>query len=932
MPSTWNDAAIGYLSNATMCPRCSSTIAAGVCQRCGLDLRGETGEQLWAASNDAVDALRRRQAIIDRAGAAAPAPVAPYSTAPTPTAIPAAMLAGAPADTSTEVAGQTAVDDRGPGRASALAPQQGPEMAPALSGARSEWSVQSLLAIAGAGLVAVAAIVFAFFNPDVDDPALRLAIIGPVTAIFAVGAALTAKRLRLTAESLAALSAVFLGLDVQFIAEMAPDGATTWVVGGIGLLLAGAVLMTLGALSGLRGWLLGGTIAVVSFAPVLAAASDDWSVTRWGFLAVGVVVIGVHVLLDRIEARRDTRLRAERVIATIAQLGALGVIATGAVQVLSADAVQMLTFALQIAVSAVLALVTARWILPRGLSAIAGLALMLAALVAGFSQAWAGIDSWFVPIIAALIGAVLVVLAALARAGVWQRIPFDGVVEGTLRTATAVSTFVIAVPVVMGTLSLTFFTGVLRDSGDGMNSGMDDVSAFALDTSLMVLAVAITVTRLIRRPAGSTVLGGIGAVIPWLMAPAIASAALWGGFDAPIRAAVAIVVAATVGAIVGYERIRAVAGTSLLVAAAVLAHGLLLSALLIAANARELLELIGLAVIAALVLVARLVPPTARAIHWGAGNAIALGVLAIALERVALEPIDRLAIVAAAGALVAIVATLVRAVPRGGWWAILVVTIVPFLLAVASVVLERTGWTALSTGTMAVLAIVILLSRRPGMLAGLRVVAAGLVVPSIAVAIVCLGAQLLASSGSPVVLPIIAVLVAAVLASASWIEGALRARGIEPAGPITLAIEATTGLTGAIAVVLALVRVASGLDTAIDAAIDDPADAVSSITGIVAANARPAIAASSAAMIAVGKANAMGPKESGTESAPIPHRADCTPAPAAATIAEMSSGRRSVCTRTGAARSPNAISRKATATAVSPTARHGTDASAAASA
>ena len=40
-------------------------------------LRGDAGEQLWAASSDAVDALLRRQAIIDRAGAAAPAPIMP---------------------------------------------------------------------------------------------------------------------------------------------------------------------------------------------------------------------------------------------------------------------------------------------------------------------------------------------------------------------------------------------------------------------------------------------------------------------------------------------------------------------------------------------------------------------------------------------------------------------------------------------------------------------------------------------------------------------------------------------------------------------------------------------------------------------------------------------------------------------------------------
>jgi hypothetical protein len=812
MSVEWNEAAIEYLLDVRICPRCGHTIAGGVCARCGLDLRGETGTRLWAATNDAVAAIRRRQQVIEGAGSAV-AVTGAAVTGVAVTTVPAAVPSSPRSDTASAPASASApthLDDRGPGRASALAPQRGPAMAPAPSGARAEWSVQSLLAIAGAGLVAVAAIVFAFFNPDLADPALRLAIIGPVTLLFGTGAVLTAKRLRLTAESLAALSAVFLGLDVQFVAELAPDGAATWATAGIGLLAAGAVLLSLGAATGLRAWLLGGTAAMVAFAPVLAGAAEDWSVTRWGLVAIGAVVVGIHVLLDRIGVRRDARLRAERVIATIAQLTGLVVVAGGAVEIFAGDAAAALVVALQIAIGAVLALVSARWIMPRAMSAIAGAALVCAAMVAGFSQGSVGIDAWFLPIVAAAIGAVLVVLAALARWGAWRRVPFNGVVEASLRVATSASTFVFAAPLVLATASFTVFSGIVPRFG----VGADDVSAFALGSTLLVLAIAVTVTRIIRRPSSSAVLDGIGAVIPWLVAPAIAVMTLWEGVDTPVRAAAAVVVAAVIGAIVGHERIRARAGASLLVAAAVLAHGLLLAALLVVVDDRWAVELVGLAVIAALVLVARLVPSRARAFHWGAGNTIALGVLAIWLERFALEPIDRLAIVAATGALIAIVATLVRPIPRGAWWAILIVTIVPFLIAVGSVIAERTGWTALSTGTMAVLAVVIVLAHRPGTISALRVAAAAIVVPSIAVTVVCLGAQVLLTSGSPVVLPIIAVLVAAVLATASWIETALRRRGIEPAGAITVAIEASAGLTGAIAVLLALVRIASGLDTA----------------------------------------------------------------------------------------------------------------------
>src|SRR5690606_13069915 len=96
-------------------------------------------------------------------------------------------------------------------------------------------TVQSVLAVAGAGLVALAAIVFTFLNPDLTDTALRSVIVGVVTVAFLVGAVLLSRRaLRFSAESVGALVMVFLGLDVQALSDLAPPGVSPWVFAPIG--------------------------------------------------------------------------------------------------------------------------------------------------------------------------------------------------------------------------------------------------------------------------------------------------------------------------------------------------------------------------------------------------------------------------------------------------------------------------------------------------------------------------------------------------------------------------------------------------------------------------------------------------------------------------------------------------------------------------
>ncbi|MES1212926.1 MAG: hypothetical protein ABUT11_05210, partial [Leifsonia sp.] len=160
-------------------------------------------------------------------------------------------------------------------------------------------------------------------------------------------------------------------------------------------------------------------------------------------------------------------------------------------------------------------------------------------------------------------------------------------------------------------------------------------------------------------------------------------------------------------------------------------------------------------------------------------------------------------------------ATVIDRLPARSWYAVLIVTAVPFLIGIGSVLVQRSGWTALSTGVTFVLALTLLLTRRPGLNRVVRALAAALLVPSLAVVVVCLGAQLLSVSASPVTLPVIAVIVACTLPSTGLIRTALERRGIpvQHAAAARTWIEVSTWVTAALAVLLALVREAAGLGT-----------------------------------------------------------------------------------------------------------------------
>ncbi|BDZ47446.1 hypothetical protein [Naasia aerilata] len=265
MTRPWTESVTTQLLATAICPRCrSANLADGACRTCGADLRGPEGAEVWEASLAAAEALRRREEAIDRlptlSRAAAPAAAAPLGAPSAPT--PATPVGAAPERPSSQV------------------------------------SVQSVLAAAGAGLFAVAAIVFTFFNPDLTDVPTRTVIVAAVTALFLGGSWLLARRgLQFSAESIGALGVVFVGLDVWSLADVAPPPIGGFLAGAIGTVIASAGLLWLARRSRIRVWLWSATIGF-TIAPALLGYGlhSDWLAAA-GEVAALAAALGMLALL-----------------------------------------------------------------------------------------------------------------------------------------------------------------------------------------------------------------------------------------------------------------------------------------------------------------------------------------------------------------------------------------------------------------------------------------------------------------------------------------------------------------------------------------------------------------------------------------------------------------------------------------------------------
>ncbi|MGN6326159.1 SCO7613 C-terminal domain-containing membrane protein [Pseudolysinimonas sp.] len=780
MPAGWSSRAADFVASTTVCPRCDTALGPGpLCPRCGARLDGPEAVAVREASIRAATALRERQRLIDLLPTGAPVPRA-------------ASPSGTPVAAATPASGATA-----PARP------------------RSQVSVSSVLAVVGAALVAIAAIVFTFVNPDVDQTA-RSVVIGVLTVVFlGVAWLLQHRGLRLSAEAVGALGMVLVVLDVWAAVQRTPLDLSGWVPAAVGTLLASAVMLAAAVRVRLRVWLWSGLAGAVVVPAMFGYAVAP--VTPWAFHAghVGVVVAawGAHLLLRRLEARFASPLRADHLTATVLALLAAAETTVTLPLIPAPDAFLILagrtdgtlvrlalTGAALVALAAA-AVLHARVRFATPWSVLAGVWAALAVAQVALVPLPAGADPTVRPIaFLALAGAVVVLLlvATPTPRGVSRPV----LLIGGLTTAG-----VLVMPAVL--------TGIAQLASTGL--ALPPVPALASVGGLVGAALAAAGAGSIagRRGGGTTPRRAGRVTGLWLAVLALVGLALWPGWSRTTVAVVAVVVAAALGLAVRLLPALRSAAAAIRLPLVLGGHLLVVLAVAVSWQRDPFTVPVGAAAVAALVPLSLVVPAAVRPFSLGAGYGYALIVLATGLARAGVEPIPVIALTASAAALGGIAATLVTRLRAPLWYAALAVTALPFLIGVASVLVERSGWTALSTGLILLLALTLLVTRRAGLTLVVRTLAAALLVPALAVVVVCLGAQLLVTSGAPVTLPIIAVIVAGALSAGGAIGTGLVRRGLpdREATAARLAIEGSALLTGAIAVLLALVRAAAGLPT-----------------------------------------------------------------------------------------------------------------------
>ncbi|WP_341955143.1 hypothetical protein [Microbacterium sp. LWH13-1.2] len=790
---TWGEVLALQILDHTSCPLCRGMLYGGCCARCGADLRGPIGTEVWEASLAAAAAIRTRDETLTRV--------------PLITHLPAAA---ASRDASAAVPASVAVPQTA--HAAATSESQPPPPPGAGSGEKNPASpqgsatLQSVLATAGAGLFAVAAIVFTYFNPDLADRALRSVIVGLITLLFLGGAWMLSRRgLRFSAEAVGGLGLVFAGLDVHAVTQLAAPAVDPWLTAAVVSAVASIVMLGAGTQRGIRVWQ---WTAVVTLAlvPAMLGAAGATSISGVAG-AIGVAFAGAAI----VELLRPPIV--ERVTLVAVQLIA---VASALVLVwridLGSETASLLAVSGMLALIAVHAVIAARrmlgplWAYVAGATGSAAIVPLVYAVPVIRELSF----SWYFAIIPTVAAIALVLIGAVAPLP--ARVPRGQVAGGALSVLAVPTLALLADAVITGG---TTVTGFLRRT-----DGVDTFGFAGAGTPLGLAAVCVGLAvfgGLARERDGIRTLSVPAARIS-LASGVLAVLVLGCSGLLVVPAAVAVLAGAVVAVAVVMARMpERTAGRGIMPLLLIGAHLALVASVIVAWRDASTVPLAGLATLIALGSLAAVRPARRRFLSVGAGFAYGLILVATALAEGGVGSIAQLCLTASAGLLVAIAATYIARIGARSWQAILVVAAVPFGIGVLQVVEERSGWTALSTGLMFVLALTLLLTRRPGLTRLVRTAAAGMLVPTLAVVVVCLGAQLLASSGSPVALPIVAVLVALALAASSSIRDALIARGhaAATADAARVAIECSAVLTGLIATGLAVGREAAGLGTAL---------------------------------------------------------------------------------------------------------------------
>lgn len=775
--ASWSTQTARYLVGQALCPRCDSVLdSPDSCRNCQADLTSPIASQVQEASVRAAEAIIARQYLIDTLTSVRPAsrPVSRPVSRP----------------------GVVAADPQ---------PRVTPD--PVVPSG-SQVSVQSVLAVVGAALFAIAAIVFTFLNPDLTNFGTRTAIVGSVTLLFLGGAWLLARaKLQFSAEAVGALGMVFLVLDVWALSTLAGPGISGWAIVGGATVVASVIMVFFASRARIRTWLWIGLVGIaVTPAFFGYAAGGIWAATL-GHVAAAVFALGVHEVIRRLRTRFAAPLAVDRLTATLIQLG-FGTIVL--VQLSASPGVVQ-----SAAVIGVLAVVAA--LNTRNQFAVFGSLVAGALFVTATSILPLALDAvdlrWQIALVP-LAGAVGV--AALAGFALADATPARTTIR---RPALLLGGWFVAllcaVPAAFAGAQLFSALDPLGDATDGGTAilGVAAASAGSLALSLIQRRIAVTDST----PFDGALARRALAVALWAAILSILATSAWTGLPDVGRVIVALGIALTLSVLV--TRVHRVRSSPLVLRTPIVvgAHLALVLAAAMAWSSNPF-SIVGDACTVILVLaVARTVPCRFRWMHSATGFAFALVVVAHALALAGLDTIPVLCLTTSVASLFALAVTLVRRLGAAFWLSILAVTAVPFLIGIASVLFVRSGWTALSTGVTFALALTLVVTRRPGVSRILRAFAAALLVPTLSVVVVCLGAQLIVVSASPITLPVIALIVACVLPSSGAIGSWLLRRGLPDVDvrAVTRWIEVSALVTGALAVVVALVRAAAGLGTSL---------------------------------------------------------------------------------------------------------------------
>ncbi|RMI00763.1 hypothetical protein EBM89_20735, partial [Cellulomonas triticagri] len=179
-------------------------------------------------------------------------------------------------------------------------PGRGPA-APVMPPAGRQLDVTRLLALAGAGLVAAAALVFAFFVLT-DEPLARVIVLLLATGLAGAGTLLLRRTgAGSSAEAIGVLVAALTLVDAWVTADLA-DGPVRWLVLATLLLTLGLGMPAAGAALRVRSW-----TALVLVLPAVPLCLAGATGTAWGWqLGLQTAVL---VTLVRVGHRRQVRAR-----------------------------------------------------------------------------------------------------------------------------------------------------------------------------------------------------------------------------------------------------------------------------------------------------------------------------------------------------------------------------------------------------------------------------------------------------------------------------------------------------------------------------------------------------------------------------------------------------------------------------------------------